>query len=73
MSKKKKKKVVMSRLVSLQKADSSFDLAFWKKVGPQGKFEAAWDMVRDLVNWNSKYAPQQRLRRTVSLLKQRSS
>lgn len=62
----------MSRLVSLKEADRSFDLLFWKKVGTQGKFEAAWDMVSDLPNWNPRYGNQQRLRRSVASLKLRS-
>ena len=67
----RKKRVVMERLVPIKKCDRSFDLLFWKRVGVKGKFEAAWDMVRDLVNWNPKYAPKPRLRRSFAVLKQR--
>ncbi|MBI2082264.1 MAG: hypothetical protein HYT76_01720 [Deltaproteobacteria bacterium] len=66
-----KKKVVMERFVPLEGCDKDFDLEFWRRVGTQGKFEAAWEMVLDLPNWNSRYANQQRLRRTVSSLKHR--
>lgn len=62
----------MERLVPLEKADRSFDLEFWHKVGTRGKFEAAWDMVCDLPNWNPRYVPQQRLRRSFSTLKLRA-
>ncbi|MBI2340083.1 MAG: hypothetical protein HYU99_06960 [Deltaproteobacteria bacterium] len=69
---RKKKRVVMSRLVGLKEADDSFDLEFWKRVGAEGRFAAAWAMVCDLKNWNPRYASQQRLRRTVSSLKYRA-
>ena len=40
--------VVMARVLrNGQKDDGAFDLAFWQKVGPEGIFEAAWDMVRE--------------------------
>ena len=68
-----KKKVVMSRVVRGKFPDRSFDLEFWEKIGTAGKFEAAWEMVLELANWNPRYASQQRLRRTVSLLKHRPS
>ena len=63
----------MSRLVKLEDADDSFDIEFWNKVGVQGKLEAAWQMVCDLVNWNPKYAPEPRLRRSHTLFKRRGS
>lgn len=61
----------MSQLVRLKDADDSFDLAFWNKVGVKGKLEAAWQMVVDLKNWNPKYAPEPRLRKTHTLFKRR--
>lgn len=63
----------MSRLVPLKKAGHRFDLDFWEKVGTQGKFEAAWQMVTDLANWHSRYGSQQRLRRSLALLQRRES
>jgi hypothetical protein len=40
--------VVMSRVLrNGQKDDGVFDFEFWKKIGPEGIFEAAWDMVRE--------------------------
>jgi len=69
--KKNKKKVIMERLVPLKKAGRDFDLKFWKKIGTYGKFEAAWQMVCDLPNWNPRYGTQQRLRRSVASLKLR--
>ena len=69
---RKKKRVVMGRLVPRKSLDRSFDLIFWKKVGVQGRFEAAWEMVRELVDWNPRYGHQQRLRRSIASLKLRS-
>lgn len=66
-----KKRVVMSRLVPLKGLDRSFDLAFWRKVGPQGRFEAAWEMVRELPEWTFSRGRQQRLRRSSARLKLR--
>jgi hypothetical protein len=40
-------------------------------MGAQKKFAAAWGMVTELANWNSKYEAQQRLRRSSATLKQR--
>lgn len=73
MKKKQKQPVKMSRLVKLKDQDRSFDLEFWERVGAQGRFEAAWDMVLDLVNWNKDYGNQQRLRRTDTSLQRRRS
>ena len=61
----------MSRLVRLKNADDRFDLSFWKKVGAEGRFDAAWQMVCDLTKIRPRYGTQQRLRRTVSSLKHR--
>lgn len=68
----KKKRIVMSRLVDKKNLDQdNFDFEFWNQIGPQRKFEAAWEMVCDLENWNSSYVTQSRLRRSVCLLKPR--
>lgn len=66
-----KRRVVMSRLVSRKALDRRFDLAFWRRVGTQGKFAAAWDMVRELIHWNPRHGDQQRLRRSVAVLQRR--
>jgi hypothetical protein len=70
---KQKPRVIMSRLIKREDMDRSFDIQFWKRVGVQGKFEAAWDMVCELENWSSRYVSQQGLRRTHTLLKRRGS
>lgn len=60
-----KKKAVMSRLVELKKADSSFDFKFWQKLGPESRFSAAWIMVKELELIKGKNVSQQRLQRSV--------
>lgn len=55
----------MSRMVKLQDADRSFDLEFWRKVGPEGRFSAAWEMIREYRLIKGKNGYQPRLRRSV--------
>ena len=56
----------MARMVRLKDADRSFDLEFWAKIGPQGRFSAAWDMVREyMILIKGKDAAQLRLQRSV--------
>ena len=69
----RRKIVTMERLVRLKDQDRSFDLAFWKRVGASGRFEAAWQMVCDYVKWKKINGFKQRLRRSVESLKYRSS
>jgi hypothetical protein len=46
--KRPKAKVRMARLVKLKDADRSFDIAFWRRVGAEGRFVAAWQMVEEV-------------------------
>lgn len=56
----------------LEDDSSDFDFKFWKKVGPAGKFAAAWQMVCDLYKWNPvKYEKQRGLQRSVAVFKRR--
>jgi len=68
-----KKPVVMVRKVKTTDQDRSFDLEFWGRVGVQGKFAAAWEMVCDLAKWKPGYAKQQGLRRSIATLQRRRS
>lgn len=69
-----KKNVIMARMVKLSDDTSAFDLEFWDRVGVQGRFAAAWQMVCDLYKLNpKKYGRQQRLQRSVAVLKPRKS
>jgi len=67
------KKVIMSKLVSLNKMDRSFDLEFWDKVGVQGRFQALWQMVLEAEAIKEKNAEQSRLQRSVQNIKRRKS
>jgi len=64
-------RVVMARLVRRDEQDRSFDLEFWEKVGPQGRFAAAWRMVNE-VRWiRGERGGEPRLQRSVSVLERR--
>jgi len=65
-----KKVVVMSRLTRLEDADDSFDLEFWRKVGPEGILEAMCQMISDYYKLRG-YVRTPRLRRSVAVLKHR--
>jgi hypothetical protein len=65
-----KKVVIMSRLTRLEDADDSFDLEFWRKVGPEGILEAMCQMVDDYYKLRG-YGHPPRLRRSVAVLKRR--
>lgn len=66
----RKKRVVMSKLTTLEKAGRDFDLIFWKRVGASGKFDALWQMVLDYRELK-KYGNQPRLQRHSASLKRR--
>ena len=38
----------MARLIKAAEMDRSFEQAFWKEVGAEGRFFAAWDMVLEV-------------------------
>lgn len=63
----------MARLSRLEE-DREFDLEFWAKVGAEGRFEAAWEMISEIDKMKGKKnAGQPRLQRSVASLKQRGS
>jgi hypothetical protein len=53
------------RTVIVTEMDRSFDQAFWKRVGPEGRFSAAWDMVLEVNAIRGKERREPRLRRSV--------
>jgi hypothetical protein len=65
MSKTESSKVVMARLVRVSEADRDFDLLFWKKVGAEGKFAGAWQMVSEVNAIKGKDSGESRLQRSV--------
>ncbi|MFQ5824307.1 MAG: hypothetical protein ACE5JB_09655 [bacterium] len=65
------KKVIMSRLIKRGEMDRSFDLEFWKKVGAQGRFAAAWQMVKEWLMIRGKDGSQSRLQRSAQNIQRR--
>ena len=63
-----KRKVSMARMVRINDADRSFDLEFWEKVGSEGRFAAAWQMVFEADAIRGKNVSQPRLQRSVQNL-----
>jgi hypothetical protein len=48
-----------------ERYDGAFDLAFWRSIGHEGLFSAAWDMVNDLRGFRGDHGDQPRLQRSV--------
>lgn len=46
--------------------DGSFDLEFWRKVGAEGLFAAAWEMVQEVAAFRGQDGSQPRLQRSVT-------
>lgn len=58
-------KLGMARLIRSVDLDRSFDLLFWKEVGAEGRFEAAWQMVLELGAMRGMEIGESRLQRSV--------
>jgi hypothetical protein len=61
----KPSKTRMVRLVKVKDMDRSFDLLFWKRVGAEGRFAAAWQMVSEVNAIKGKEIGESRLQRFV--------
>lgn len=60
------KRVVMARVLRPgEKDDGSFDLEFWRRVGAEGRFAAAWEMVAEVAAMRGESGSQPRLQRSV--------
>jgi len=58
--------VVMSRVLrGGEEDDGSFDLEFWQKIGAEGIFAAAWEMVSEALAIRGKDVDEPRLQRSV--------
>lgn len=68
---KRNRPIIMTRICKLSEADDSFDLVFWKKVGPEGILEAMCGMISDFYKLRGGSGHIPRLRRTVAVLKRR--
>lgn len=47
------------------KDDGEFDLDFWQRIGAEGIFESAWDMVRERHAMRGEDGDEPRLQRSV--------
>lgn len=66
------KKRVWERIVSISKADRSFDIKFWQAQGYTVRFNVAFDMIKDFYKIRGKKinANTFRLQRSVENIKQ---
>lgn len=60
----------MARLVRLEDADRSFDLAFWQAQPSAARFDAAWDLVEHYLTRKGRTG-ELRLQRSVAVLQRR--
>ncbi|MDZ7289906.1 MAG: hypothetical protein ONB44_10205 [candidate division KSB1 bacterium] len=68
-----RQRVVMSRVVTReQHGERSFDIEFWQKVGAQGRFAAAWQMVREVQLIRGKSGELPRMQKSVVRIIRRS-
>lgn len=59
--------VTMSRVLRPgQDDDGTFDIEFWQRIGAEGIFAAAWEMVSECRSMRGENGDEPRLRRTVS-------
>jgi hypothetical protein len=65
MPKQNTPKTRMARLVKAGDMDRFFDLLFWKRVGAEARFAAAWQMVSEVNAIRGKDIGESRLQRSV--------
>lgn len=68
-----KRRVVMARVIKLGEDDGSFDDAFWRRVGPEGRQEAMWQLVLDYWKMKGRDPRELRLDRSVVVVKRLKS
>lgn len=71
---KKKARLRIAKLIKHSQMDRSFDLEFWKKLGAEARFNAAWQMVLEVNTIKKKKdVYESRLQRSVqTIIRQRS-
>lgn len=66
-------RVIMARVSTREEHDSrAFDLEFWEKVGAQGRFAAAWEMVKEVQRMRGQSGELPRMQRNVARVLRRS-
>jgi hypothetical protein len=63
--KNRRRRVVMARLVPLKKADRSFDIEFWRRVGVEGRWRAMREMVKEVHRMRGEDVSELRVQRYV--------
>ena len=66
-------RVISAQLVKLGDDDGNFERSFWRSVGPEGRFAAAWEMVLEAELFRGKDAGESRLQRSVQRIQRRAS
>ncbi|MEZ4301208.1 MAG: hypothetical protein R3B70_40105 [Polyangiaceae bacterium] len=62
-------RVVMTRVLrNFEQDDGQFDLEFWQRVGAEGIFAAAWEMVQEVRSMRGEEGHEPRLQRSVCRL-----
>ena len=69
----RRRRVIMARLIHRHEDDGSFDREFWRRVGPEGRWAAMWQMVKDYIVLRGGDESDLRFQRTVAKLKRRES
>lgn len=67
----RRKRVVMARVIKLGEDDGSFDDEFWRRVGPEGRQEAMWQLVLRYWQMKGRDPRELRLDRSVVVVKRR--
>ena len=65
------KRVVKERLIKRGRDDGLFDMSFWRSVGAEGRFAAAWEMVAEADLFRGKDVGESRLQRSVQHIQRR--
>jgi hypothetical protein len=65
--------VVMARIIKHDEDHGEFDYEFWRRVGHEGRFAAAWGMIYESELMKGKHVTKSRLQRTVQNIKRRTS
>jgi hypothetical protein len=65
------KRMVTEKLVKRSQDRGDFDKDFWEKVGPEGRFAAAWEMIVEADLFKGKNASQPRLQRSIQNIQRR--
>ncbi len=67
-----KRKFITQKVSRSSRAPNTFDQNFWKNLGHEAKFQAAWEMVIEVSLFRGETdASQQRLQRSVQNIKRR--